>query len=353
MRKLRILSIGAGAIGTYIGGSLALAGHDVVFLERPETARNIREMSITREGVTHPISNPIFVSSIEDALAKGPFDAAIFATKSFDTSAAMDGLAPFAIDLPPFVCLQNGVENETVIAKVLGEDKVIPATVTTAIGKPGPGQVIVERLRGVGISNQHPLSVRLESAFTGAGLNPKLFDQPLAMKWSKLLTNLVANATSAILGITPEAIFSNPALFKVEIESLLETLRVMKSLGIPVVDLPGTPVRLLATSIRRLPLSVLRPLLKKAVVGGRGDKMPSFYIDMQAGRKQSEVTYLNGAVVRFGEGAGVSTPVNRFLTETLSSMAAGKIPRERYGGKPGQFLADLKRQGSGAQAMRE
>ena len=343
MSKLKILSIGAGAIGTYIGGSLAIAGHNVIFLERPEAAGQIGELSITRDGAVHTVQNPVFATSIVEALSEGPFDAAIFATKSFDTAEAMQGFTSFANELPPFVCLQNGVENETVIADMLGEEKVIPATVTSAIGKPGPGQVIVERLRGVGISSRHPLSERLEAAFSEAGLQPMMFDQPLAMKWSKLLTNLVANATSAILGMTPEAIFSNPALFKVEMESQLETLYVMRALGVPVVDLPGTPVRLLAASIRVLPAGLLRPLLKKAVVGGRGDKMPSFYIDLQAGRKQSEVIYLNGAVVRFGEQAGIPTPVNRFLNETLSGMASGNIPLERYGGKPEQFLTSLEK----------
>ena len=156
MTNLKILSIGAGAIGTYIGGSLALAGHNLVFLERPETAGTISSMSITRDGAAHIIANPVFATSIEEALAKGPFDAALFATKSFDTASAMQRFAPYAAELPPFVCLQNGVENETVIAGVLGEEKVIHATVTTAIGKPGPGAVVVERLRGVGISKLAP-----------------------------------------------------------------------------------------------------------------------------------------------------------------------------------------------------
>jgi 2-dehydropantoate 2-reductase len=141
--------------------------------------------------------------------------------------------------------------------------------------------------------------------------------------------------------MTPEAIFSDPALFKVEINAIKETLQVMRALSIPVVDLPGTPVRLLANAIRFLPLPVLRPLLKKAVVGGRGDKMPSFYIDMQAGRKQIEVSYLNGAVTRYGEEVGVSAPVNRFLAITLDGMVSGEIPRQRYERKPKVFLKDL------------
>ncbi|HEX7433758.1 MAG TPA: 2-dehydropantoate 2-reductase N-terminal domain-containing protein, partial [Anaerolineaceae bacterium] len=43
---LRFLIFGAGAIGTYIGGSLALAGHNVIFFERPEIALRLRERGI-------------------------------------------------------------------------------------------------------------------------------------------------------------------------------------------------------------------------------------------------------------------------------------------------------------------
>ena len=59
------------------------------------------------------------------------------------------------------------------------------------------------------------------------------------MKWSKLLTNLVANASSAILAMTPDEIFSDPQLFKVEARQLKEALVVMGALGVPAVDLPA------------------------------------------------------------------------------------------------------------------
>jgi len=48
--------------------------------------------------------------------------------------------------------------------------------------------------------------------------------------------------------------------------------------------------------------------------------MPSFYIDLHAGRRTSEVEYLHGAVVRYGEKTGIPTPVSRLLMETLLAM---------------------------------
>ena len=337
---MRFLSIGAGAIGSYIGGSLLLAGHDVVFLERPR-ASTIQKITI-RKGNRAETTSPFkVVTSLEETLAGDPFDAAIFAIKSFDTRAAAESFAPSKDSLPPLLCLQNGVENESILAGFLGPEKVIAGTVTTAISKDAPGSVIVEKLRGVGISDLHLISPDLEQAFEQAGLNPVLFENAPAMKWSKLLTNLLANATSAILAMTPEEVFSDQKLFRVEIAQLRETLAVMGALKLPVVDLPGTPVRLLAMAIRTLPLPVLQPLLRKAVIGGRGGKMPSFYIDMMAGQQRSEVEFLNGAVVRFGLRTGVPTPINRFLAETLSGMATGEIQKDTFQKKSAAFLSAL------------
>ena len=341
MKPLKILSIGAGAIGTYIGGSLILSGNDVVFLEKPERVKSFETLTLELQDQNHTIPNPNIAASIQEALTTGPFDIALFALKSFDTEVVLSKLAKFADKIPPILCLQNGVENEEKIAKFLGDKQVIPATVTSAIGKINPGHIMLEKFRGIGISSQHPLSETLYHALNQANLNAQLFDHPLAMKWSKMLTNLVSNATSAILALPPGNIFSNPKLFDIEMAQLNETLAVMNASDIPVVDLPGTPVRLLALAVTNIPHFISRPLLKKAVIGGRGDKMPSFYIDMQMGRAQIEVDYLNGAVVRKGNQLKISTPVNSFLTQTLLGLVRGEIPKDNYKKNIKRFLQDF------------
>ena len=64
-----------------------------------------------------------------------------------------------------------------------------------------------------------------------------------------------------------------------------EALAVMAAQGIRPVNLPEMPVRALALALR-LPSFLARPVLKKVVGGGRGGKMPSFHIDLHAGRTQ-------------------------------------------------------------------
>ena len=338
--KLNVLSFGAGAIGTYIGGSLALKGHRVVFLERPEVAAEVGErgLRLKLSGQEQRINHPELALSLEQAFTQGPYDIGLFALKSFDTETVLESLLPYRRGVPAILCLQNGVENEAAIATALGAEKVIAASVTSAIGRRAAGDIVLERLRGVGIYAGHPLSKRLAFAFNESGLSSRLFFNAADMKWSKMLTNLLANATSAILNMTPAEIFAHPGLYHLEIRQLREALRVMKVQGIRPVDLPGTPVRLLAFGVERLPLALSRPLLARSVGGGRGGKMPSFHIDLHSGRGKSEVDYLNGAVVRFGEKLGVPTPVNRLLNETLLALTRGGLSTDGYEHNPDKLL---------------
>ena len=346
MNSLNWLVFGAGAIGTYVGGSLALLkrkGQRIVFVERPEVAAQVRlqGLRLNLDGTLHSLPDPKISGSLAEALAMGPFDIAILALKSYDTQAFLDGLGALADRLPPILCLQNGVENEVLLEAALGKGRVIPGTVTSAVGRQGAGDILLERRRGIGVAGGQPLSQRIFDDFTAAGIFPLLFTHPLDMKWSKMLTNLLANASSAILNLTPAQIFAHPGLYNLERRQLREALSVMKKLDIRVVSLPGTPVRLLAFAVNSLPASLSRPLLQRAVGKGRGEKMPSFHIDLYAGRKQSEVDYLNGAVVRFGAQVGVETPVNRLLNETLLSLARGEMPLETYALQPEKLLERL------------
>lgn len=356
MDPLNVLVFGAGAIGAYVGGSLALAGHKVVFTEQPKAVeelqarglrldlknakggmRNVESFSIQDSTFVLPPSAFALAASIPEAIQNGPFDVAVFALKSFDTAAALEEMKPHAGELPPILCLSNGVDNEPDLAAALGPGKVIPGTVTSSIARRAVGDIVLERLRGVGLAAGHPLSARLAAALDGAGLNARLYPRPDDMKWSKMLTNLMVNATVAILDMPPREVLAHPGLFALEIAMLGEALAVMKAAGIRVVNTPGTPVRLLALAAS-LPAFISRPLMVKAVGGGRGGKMPSFHIDLHGGRGKSEVEWLNGAVVRRGRQAGVPTPVNRALNETLLALTRGEIPLASFSRQPERLI---------------
>jgi 2-dehydropantoate 2-reductase len=178
-------------------------------------------------------------------------------------------------------------------------------------------------------------------ALSDAHLNAHLVSSSRGIKWSKMLTNLLANASSAILDMTPSEILSHPGLYRVEIEQLREASAVMRAMHIPTVNLPGTPVRIYSWAVSHLPPSLSQPFISRIAGRGRGQKMPSFHIDLHSGRGKSEVDYLNGAVVRFGERIGISTPVNLCLNQTLLSLIQGTMPVDAYSHQPDKLIQSI------------
>ncbi len=337
---LRILCFGMGAIGTYIGGSLAIAGCDVTFIEKEEITSDFRRESLrimTHDGLREARNFKIF-NDFGVALSDGGFDLALLAIKAFDTQTFVDTIQPYQKKLPPILCLQNGVENENLIESKFGPGSVIGASITTSVRRIGLGDVQVEKLRGVAIEEGTPISSRLIYWFNKADLKARGYANRDNMKWSKLLTNLQVNATSAILNWSPAEVLRNPISYQLEVKQLQEAIVVMGKMGSKIVDLPGTPVRLLVKTLSELPLNLGRILVGVPLSKARGNKMPSLHIDLHAGRKKSEVEFLNGAIVRFGEKYGIKTPVNKILSDVLIQLTDGTIDKGYFYGKPEMLM---------------
>jgi len=337
-----ILIIGAGAVGTYLGGTLALQGHQVIFLEREGDLPSLQQrgLKIHREDGVDQINSADFISSLSQITAH-PLEWGVLALKSYHLKAIEPSLEKYRQDLPPLLCILNGVENERELELLLGSEKVIPATVTTAVQRHAKGDVQVEKDRGLGIALNHPLARQIAEGFCRAGIDTMLYSDPSAMKWSKLLTNLMANASSAVLGMTPGEIYRHPGLYRLEIQQLREALQVMEAMEVSPVNLPGIPVILLAWVVRKLPWQVSHPIVMRAVRRGRGGKMPSLFQDLDSGREHSEVDELNGAVVRAAERLQIPTPANRLLNRTLLRLIRGEESRAIYDHNPSALLSQL------------
>lgn len=339
----RILIIGAGAIGGYVGGSLCALGHSVSLLCRPATADAVRKhgLHVKSQGADLHVHPDVFETP-EPVFADGEIDLAIVAVKRYDTTAVVGPLSAWSHRIDWVLSLQNGIGSENQLAGLLGRERVLPGTVTTAVRRADRNTVVVEKLRGVGIAGSDRSAAAWAAEFDRAGLNCRLFQRALDMEWSKLLTNLVANPTSAILDMPPPEIFAHKGLFRLEILQLREALAVMRALSARVVDLPGTPVRILAFIAGRLPLSAARLLLRRGLGGGRGGKMPSFHADLRRGDGCSEIGYYHGAVVRAADRLRIPVPVNRLLTEIFTDILKNRIPTDSYSRLPEKLLDHLR-----------
>jgi 2-dehydropantoate 2-reductase len=341
-----ILVYGAGAVGSYLGGKLALAGHRVTLVTRPDTAELINEkrLLITEPGrsITPRVRaighlSHAFQSNQEYGLI-------ILGMKAYDLKAAVSHLATLCPRPAQLMTLQNGIGVEEIIADQFHADSILAGVVTIPISRIEANHFDVEREgRGIGIAPIRPGKsihewVRL---FSDSGLNAGAVADYRAMKWSKAFLNIMGNASSAILDCPPVDIYRQPELFNLEMRMLREMLAVMRRLGLEVINLPGASARPLAKLLTFAPRALLRLIFTQVIIHGRGDKMPSFHMDLAAGKGHSEVIFHNGAIAAAGQTNGIPTPVNAALNNVLMRLTNGQVPRSDFARHPEGLLDEL------------
>jgi len=327
---MRVIVVGAGAVGGFVGARLALAGNQVTLVGRPwlvdaVRGHGLRLIEPRRERVVQRGLG--VVASVAEASAPGPFDLALLTVKTYDVATAASEMQEACLGHPPVVCLQNGIGSEERLSQAFGPDRVIAASLTQPVSVPEPGVVRLVKTRG-GIALA-PVAyeaniAHVASILEKAGLNVRVYRDYRTVKWSKLPLNILGNTIPAILDMPPGEVYAHPGLLRVEVAAMRELTAVARALGVRIVNLPGYPARPLMWALGHLPAPLLSPLLHRLVGGGRKGRVPSLLRGLTQARTVSEVTDLNGAVVRCGARAGVPTPVNRLLTETLEAIYAGR-----------------------------
>ncbi len=303
--------VGAGAIGTYLGGLLRATGAEVTYAPR----------------------------RLEEVAAAAP-DLAIVAVKAYDTPGAIATLERALAHAPDAVILtvQNGVGSEELLAAAFGPDRIVAGALTVPVERAPDGSARAAQPGGLGLApvgqNAHNWLV---AAFERAGLPVTACDDYRALKWSKLALNIVANAACAILDIMPDELVRDPALFTLELAAVRETRAVMDALSLRAVDLPRYPVRAFLAAAA-LPGPLARTILAGRFATSRGTKPPSLLLDLRAGRR-TEVEALNGAVAAAGSRRSVPTPVNAAYNRIVAEISADPARWASYRGQPRHLIA--------------
>ncbi|MDH7571212.1 MAG: 2-dehydropantoate 2-reductase, partial [Armatimonadota bacterium] len=309
---MRVLCCGAGAVGSLLAVRLAHAGHDVLLLGRSTRAAPPHgTFTLRLPDGTHVAAAPRIAQAPAPPYAGAPAELVILATKSYDTGEALESVAGAMGPNTLLLTVHNGLGNEEAAAR--WSDRVVAGSFTLSVSLPDPGRVVQHtRSGGLALADTHPGAGQAEAlaeVFRHAGLRVCTCPNWRAMKWSKLLLNLLANATCAILQLPPRQVLADPRLFRLEQTAFREARRTMRRLGLSPVNLPGYPVRLLC-AVMTLPPTLARAAMARRAAEGRGEKLPSLAIDLVRGRGKSEVDALNGAVARIAAECGGCAPVN-------------------------------------------
>ena len=342
---MHVLVVGAGAVGSFLGWAVAAGGGMTTLVRRgsAETPGRTVSLRLTRPDGTDGAVDVGVVPSVE-AAAGEPLDLVIVAVRQYDLADALSALA--ALPDVPVLTAQNGVGAEEAATETRPGAPLLAASVTASVERDPGGDVRVLRRGGVGLAAVRgdggaELVERLATTLRDAGVDVVVHDNAAAMKWSKLVANLVANATSGILDMDPPSIYADPSLFEIERDQLREALAVMRARHLRPVTLPGAPVPLLAIATS-LPAPLARAALRRVVGSARGGKDPSLRGAVQAG-PPTEAGWLNGSVARAGASLGVPTPVNDALARLADEAAADLERRAWFRQRPDRLLEALGR----------
>jgi 2-dehydropantoate 2-reductase len=347
---MRILVYGGGAVGGYLGGKLALAGHDITLAARPVIAEAINDngLLITEAGQTIK-SQPLAVPAIARAFMEGaaPYDLIILAMKSYDLKAALDPLIAFCPQPAALLTIQNGIGVEEIVSHNFPTERITTAAITIPIEKEATNHLVIQHDdRGLALSPVkagQPVK-QWANLLREAGINTQTVRSYQTMKWSKALLNILGNASAAILNRSPAVIYKSSAIFQMEVAMVRETLKVMNALKLKVIDLPGAPTNRLVFGVRYLPQLLLQPIMTQLLAhDGRGDKMPSFHMDLTTSKGKSEIIYHNGAIARAGRQLNIPTPINAGLTDILLKLSREELDWRDYDGNAKKLLADIRR----------
>lgn len=350
---INVLVVGAGAVGCLVGGQLATTGCQVTLLGRARLAQAIETGGLHLQwpdGERQTV-HPHTVENLADLADLATFELVLVTVKSFDTNTAVRPLAGRLSSMARVLSLQNGVGNEEQIARLLPGQPILAGSITLPVMAPQVGTIVVSRNKGgIGLASMTTGAVVGDIAqhLQQAGFTVTTCNDYRSLKWSKLMMNITGNASSAILDMPPGQSLVHRRVFDLELGALRETVKVMAALDINVIALPGYPMPWLAQALRLFPNALLRRVLKRAMVGGRGDKLPSLQLDLRKGRNRSEVRVLNEVVALEGQKLGLSVPVNRGLSDILNGIVSGRLNWDDYRGKPDFLWAQIQEMQGGA-----
>lgn len=292
-------------MGSVIGGLLAKAGHDVRLVDVwKEAVQAINSNGLRLEDKTGKVET-INVRATDVPRSVGPVELVLVFVKCYHTEAAVTNALGLIDNKTTVLSLQNGWGNVPRIARIVGEEKLLPGVCYHSATVAGPGHVLHA---GRGMTFIGELSgkmtdrlARVAKAFTEAGIEVTATPAVLKEIWSKLALNACTLPTSALLR------FFAPQL--VQHEAMLELMRDLLREVVAVARAQETPLEFDER------WQAITGLLKRCAPNAKSSMLQ----DVEKGRR-TEIDVINGAIVEAGRRLGIATPYNETMVKLVKAL---------------------------------
>ena len=304
---MKVCMLGAGALGSTIGGTLAMGGSEVYFVDAwKEHVDKIREngLKMTDEKTDWHVK----VDARTSAEGIGTVDLVIVLVKSFATREAVTQLKETSVigEDTLVMSLQNGLGNEEAIAEIVGEKNVISGK--TYVG----GRLIEAGYISAGVKGKYTyigeltgeITDRIQKVadeFNKAGLLCEVSDNIRGLIWDKLLINVAAGALCGITRLPYGPLYEEEYIKDTAVMAIKEAIAVAKAAGVKLKS--EDPEYPWYAASEGLP--------------------PTFKTSIQQSlemKRKTEIDFINGAVVDWGKKYGIPTPVNQTLVTCVKGI---------------------------------
>jgi 2-dehydropantoate 2-reductase len=299
---MRIVVVGAGAMGGLIGTRLSATGHDVLLYDTwTDHVEAIQRRGMAISGLDGTVVRYRVKATDRPPQAIAAADLVLVEVKSYDT---FDALRPFGGKLRPdafVLSLQNGLGNLEQMRDALpGHAPILIGTSAHGATVLGPGRI---RHAGKGptvigdpiVQPQERFSLAaVKAALSEAGFETTVAPNVHSAIWTKLIANVAINPVTALTGLRNGELLGDPEIVRLVEQVVAEAVAVMHAVGVPA----GMDDY----------LSYARRVMEQT-----SENVSSMLQDIRRGRR-TEIEAINGAVVRLGGELAVPVPVNRWLT---------------------------------------
>jgi 2-dehydropantoate 2-reductase len=301
---MKISIIGSGAMGSLFGGSLSLAGQDVVLYDvyREHVEKIVADGLAIEDAATGAVTMSHPAASADPRAVEGS-DVLVIFVKSTTTDQAAAQFVPFARKDTIVLTLQNGLGNEEILRGHFGRERTAAGVTSQGATFLGPGRI---RHAGKGPTHVSMADGRneklrpLADALAAAGFETHVEKDVASLVWSKLVINVGINALTAITNQTNGRLVESEETKAIMADLVAEAVAVAKAKGI----------RLTYDD----PLATVYDVSRNT-----GANRSSMLQDFDKNRP-TEIDFMNGAIVREAAAAGVPAPVNATITHLIKAM---------------------------------
>ncbi len=321
---MRIVIIGAGAIGAVTAAYMAMAGVDVTLVCRREAAADaIRREGLRITGRRGAHTVPLHaVSSVKEL--SGKYDCCLIATKAYDLFEAAKSVFPYLAPEAPVVALQNGICTD-ILTNAVGEERAAGAIVTwsctmhadTHMELTGEGGFILGMMRGGSDARLIPVQKALSHMAP-----TELTENYLSAMFAKLIINSGITCGGAMAGETLGEMLLHPDARRFFIEIVREDLQVASAMGIQVPPFGGKLDYYKFIKGNGF-WDRARRHVTLLIVGLKYWKLRSSSLTSLLRGGKTEVDTLNGWIAQKGADLGVATPVNSAVVRIIREIEAG------------------------------